>query len=163
MKMNGINKLNSDKMDEAFHAKIGHGMDIKIPIPPTSNGNVIMNGGARNGFPPMANGGGMVNHAYDNYLDGHKDTFNTFDGHQQVIEDEQPVCDNVSEMDKEIYYFPTEDGGVVVEDCCPDVIYRVMPCCDGDPDISPFWQVWAEHRLLGNKYVIFYSLLCCFI
>ena len=150
MKMNGINKRNSDKMDEPFHAKIGHGMDIRIP--PSSNGSVIMNGGTRNGYPPMLNGGGMVNHAYDSFLDGTKDTFSAFDnGHQQFIEDEQPVCDNVSEMDKEIYYIPTEEDGFIVEDCCPDVIYRVMPCCDGDPDISPFWQVWSEHRLLGNK------------
>lgn len=149
MKMNEMNRLNSEKMDEPFHAKIGHGMDIKIPIPPTSNGSVYMNGGARNGFPPMANGGGMLNPAYDSYMDGPKDTWDH--GHQQYIEDEQPVCDNVSEMDKEIYYIPIEEGGVYVADCCPDVIYRVMPCCDGDPDISPFWQVWAEHRLLGNK------------
>ena len=153
MKMNGINKMNPGKLDETFHAQIGHGMDIKIPIQPSSNGSAIMNGGARNGFPPMLNGGGNINHAYDSFLDGPKDTFMDFDtGHQQYIEDEQPACDNVAEMDKEIYYYPVDpESGIIVEDCCPDVIYRVMPCCDGDPDISPFWQVWTEHRLLGNK------------
>ena len=65
MKMNEMNRLNSEKMDEPFHAKIGHGMDIKIPIHPTPNGNAMMNGGP----PTNIGNGGFINYGYNNYLD----------------------------------------------------------------------------------------------
>ncbi len=45
---------------------------------------------------------------------------------------------------------------IVVEECCPEVCYRMCPCCIGDMD-SPFWQLWYKHRLqmsrlIENKY-----------
>ena len=49
---------------------------------------------------------------------------------------------------KEVLYDPVDD--VVVEDCCPQVCYRVCPCCIGDPD-SPFWQLWYKHRLQVSR------------
>ena len=50
---------------------------------------------------------------------------------------------------EEVLIDPVDD--VVVEDCCPEVCYRVCPCCIGDPD-SPFWQLWYRHRLQVSRY-----------
>ena len=49
---------------------------------------------------------------------------------------------------KEVLHDPVDD--VVVEDCCPQVCYRLCPCCIGDPD-SPFWQLWWRHRLQVSR------------
>ncbi len=49
-----------------------------------------------------------------------------------------------------VMHDPVDD--VVVEECCPDVCYRVCPCCIGDPD-SPFWQLWYRHRLQISRHV----------
>ena len=51
---------------------------------------------------------------------------------------------------KEVLLDPVDD--IVVEDCCPEVCYRVCPCCIGDPD-SPFWQLWFRHRLQVSRYI----------
>ena len=40
--------------------------------------------------------------------------------------------------------------GDEVQDCCPAVIYRVLPCMAGD-EASPFWEAWNIHRLLGSR------------
>ena len=55
----------------------------------------------------------------------------------------------VQDKAHEDVYFNPEDE-VIVEDCCPKYVYKVMPCCNGDSK-SPFWQVWNRHRLLGLK------------
>ena len=144
MKMNEMNKMDSEKFDETFHAKIGHGMDINIPIP--SNGNVIMNGGTKN----MSNGG-FVNYGYNTYLDPLQSNFHFDDGHQQFIEDEIDEYDDYNEHEKEVYYIPVDSTGIYVAPCCPDIIYRLMPWCSGDND-SPFWIVWDQQRLLGARY-----------
>ena len=49
---------------------------------------------------------------------------------------------------EEVLIDPVDD--VVVEECCPEVCYRVCPCCIGDPD-SPFWQLWYRHRLQVSR------------
>ena len=49
---------------------------------------------------------------------------------------------------REVLMDPVDD--VVVEECCPEVCYRVCPCCIGDPD-SPFWQLWYRHRLQVSR------------
>ena len=49
---------------------------------------------------------------------------------------------------QEVLMDPVDD--VVVEECCPEVCYRVCPCCIGDPD-SPFWQLWYRHRLQVSR------------
>ena len=51
---------------------------------------------------------------------------------------------------EEVLMDPVDD--VVVEECCPEVCYRICPCCIGDPD-SPFWQLWYRHRLQVSRYV----------
>ena len=48
----------------------------------------------------------------------------------------------------EVLHDPVDD--VVVEECCPEVCYRICPCCIGDPD-SPFWQLWYRHRLQVSR------------
>ena len=55
--------------------------------------------------------------------------------------------DKVSEV---IDYNPLEE--IMVEDCCPDVVYRLIPFCNGDPE-QPFWQVWSRHRLIGSQLI----------
>jgi len=58
---------------------------------------------------------------------------------------------NVAEIKNdvpEVLYDPVDD--VVVEDCCPEICYRICPCCIGDPD-SPFWQLWYRHRLQVSR------------
>lgn len=49
---------------------------------------------------------------------------------------------------EEFYYNPVDE--IYVEDCCPVFVYRVMPCCAGNP-ASPFWQVWSHQRLLASE------------
>ena len=49
---------------------------------------------------------------------------------------------------EEVFYDPVDD--VVVEVCCPEVCYRVFPCCVGDPD-SPMWQEWYKQRQQISK------------
>ena len=48
----------------------------------------------------------------------------------------------------EVLYDPVDE--IVVEDCCPEVCYRICPCCIGDLD-SPFWQLWYKHRLQVSR------------
>jgi hypothetical protein len=58
---------------------------------------------------------------------------------------------NVAEIKNnvpEVFIDPVDD--VVVEDCCPEICYRLCPCCIGDPD-SPFWQLWYRHRLQVSR------------
>ena len=57
--------------------------------------------------------------------------------------------DNIKTNVPEVLYDPVDD--VTVEDCCPEICYRVCPCCIGDPD-SPFWQLWYRHRLQVSRY-----------
>ena len=142
MKMNQMNRMNPEKFDNSFHAKIGDGMDINIPMPPTANGNVVMNGG-----PAMGNGG-FINYGYNTYLDPFQTDLRQDDGQQQYIEDEIDEYDDYSGHEKEVYFFPMDD--VYVAPCCPDVMYRLLPCLSGD-DESPFWIVWHEQRLLGSR------------
>ena len=141
-----MNKKN--KLDDEFQAKIGHGMDMTIPS--TANGKVIMNGNANN----MSNGG-IVNHAYDTYLDTNFHHFE--DGQQQYIEDDIAEYDNYDAIEKSVYFTPQPED-VFVADCCPDVIYRLIPWCDGDKH-SPFWIVWDEHRILGSRYVLLFEVV----
>ena len=49
---------------------------------------------------------------------------------------------------EEVLEDPVDD--VVVEKCCPEICYRICPCCIGDPD-SPFWQLWYRHRLQVSR------------
>ena len=49
---------------------------------------------------------------------------------------------------EEVLEDPVDD--VVVEKCCPEICYRMCPCCIGDPD-SPFWQLWYRHRLQVSR------------
>ena len=149
-----MNGMNSEKFDEQFTAKIGHGMDVKIPMPYAANGNgFISNGGVK-----TLSNGGFVNYGYNTYLDTpFKTEFHFDDGHQQFIEDEIDEYDDYGEQEKEVYFTPIDE--VYVAPCCPDVIYKIMPCCDGDDDDeSPFWVVWNQQRLLGSRYLIFPSL-----
>lgn len=73
-------------------------------------------------------------------------------------ETEEVPCEKEDEVNlslgknvEEALFDPVDD--VVVEQCCPDVCYRVCPCCIGDPD-SPFWQLWYRHRLQVSRYVL---------
>jgi len=52
---------------------------------------------------------------------------------------------------EEVLYDPVDE--VVVEKCCPDVCYRISPCCLGDPDDSPFWHLWYRHRLQVSRLI----------
>ncbi len=52
-------------------------------------------------------------------------------------------------QEEEVFYTPTDE--IVVEDCCPKRVYKLMPFCNGNPE-SPFWQVWSRHRLLTMRY-----------
>ena len=47
----------------------------------------------------------------------------------------------------EVYFYPGDE----VQDCCPAVVYRVLPCLAGD-ESSPFWESWNRHRLIGSRY-----------
>lgn len=117
----------SNKFDQSFHSKIGQGMDMDLPSKYDNDditSKVMMNGM-----------GGYVNGGY---------IFNEED------EDRESSYSVDDPQHEEVYYYPVED--VIVEDCCPAVIYRVMPCCYGD-DNSPFWESWNRHRLLGSRSV----------
>ena len=57
--------------------------------------------------------------------------------------------DHEEQYNEEIYYYPSDE--VIVEECCPAVVYQKMPCCAGES--APFWQVWSRHRLLALKLI----------
>ena len=137
-----MNKAN--KLDDEYQTKIGHGMDVSIPVSSKANGNVMLYGGTNN----MSNCG-FVNFGYNTFLDQPSKDFPYFeDGHQQYIEDDIEEYDDYGKQEKEIFFMPI--GDVPVEDCCPDVVYYKIPWCRGNK-YSPFWVVWDEHRMLGSK------------
>ena len=148
MKMNAMNQLHPEKFDSQFHAKIGQGMDIKIPMHQTANGNVMMNGGP----PTNIGNGGFINYGYNTFMDPSQTKIDI--GHQQFIEDEINEYDDEGRHEEEVYYFPVDE--IVVEPCCPNVIYRMIPWCNGN-EKSPFWVVWDEQRLAGSRYNIVFQ------
>ncbi|XP_059079205.1 sodium channel protein para-like [Tigriopus californicus] len=61
--------------------------------------------------------------------------------------EEAPGYDKFSET---IDYSPADE--ILVEDCCPQIVYKIFPCCHGNPE-EPFWQVWSKHRLMGSQLI----------
>ncbi len=117
------NALKEDMMNN-FHAKIGQDMDLNLPPYQKST---------------FANGD--VSH------DAETIDVNDYgmDGNYVNMDSNRDLLDE--KHHEEVYYYPVDE--VIVEDCCPAVVYRKMPCCNGET--APFWQVWNKHRLLGSK------------
>ena len=154
----------ADKLNYSGDISIGMGMDISI----RGDGDGL--GTKETGFEDdggvwksvmaeagVKNGGGKGSLQFDNDMHGGIE----YDGSNGGVggggggkeggsqEDQgSPHSDEVKNV-KEVLYDPIDD--VVVEDCCPEVCYRVCPCCIGDLD-SPFWQLWYKHRLQVSRY-----------
>jgi voltage-gated sodium channel type II alpha len=121
----GNGGVKEDMMNN-FHSKIGQDMDLNIP--PYQKAT-FSNGGVTNA----------------ETIDANDDDAGSFQ-YPVVNEESDPLDEKFHE---EVFYYPVDE--VIVEDCCPAVVYRKMPCCLGDS--SPFWQVWNRHRLLGSKLI----------
>ncbi len=127
---------------------IGRGMDISI----RGDGDVADNkeSSYHGGGPAWNNEGDDID-VYDS-----KEKIDFAAGGDNISYDEGDgdgdiVMEGTGKNVEEVLQDPVDE--VVVEKCCPEVCYRVCPCCIGDPD-SPFWQLWYRHRLQVSRYAM---------
>jgi hypothetical protein len=142
---NGNGGLNNDeKLNKYSDMSIGLGMDISI----RGDGDATTNKEAA-ASAPDENGWGVSHHS-SLQLDEKEQNDEIKNGGLEQGGD--PEDDILSQTEikhvEEVLIDPVDD--MVVEDCCPEVCYRVCPCCIGDPD-SPFWQLWYRHRLQVSR------------
>lgn len=137
--------LNNDneKLNKYSDMSIGLGMDISI----RGDGDAANKEAAASA--PDENGWGVSRHSslqFDEKIDGDELKNGGTDVPPDV--DDDILSQTEIKHVEEVLIDPVDD--VVVEDCCPEVCYRVCPCCIGDPD-SPFWQLWYRHRLQVSR------------
>ena len=130
-------------------------------VKPIANGNGTLNNGHH--IEATKNGFMDANTKLENGILGKEDMLNDFQkqiGKDMDLsipysetndkgEENYDYDDHEEQYNEEIYYYPSDE--VIVEECCPAVIYRKMPCCAGES--APFWQVWSRHRLLALKLI----------
>ena len=144
---------------------IGLGMDISIRGEGEALSNKEAAGSNVGNGGPEENGWGGVSTSSLNLggTDLEKQTDANGGHHEDMIKSDannddikEPLEDDILSQTEikhveEVLIDPVDD--VVVEECCPEVCYRVCPCCIGDPD-SPFWQLWYRHRLQVSRYSV---------
>ena len=142
----GLN--NEEKLNKYSDMSIGLGMDISI----RGDGDAVNKEAAtapldENGWSRHSSLQFDEKGALDN-LDDLKAAGNGENGGPPLPPDEDILSQTEIKHVEEVLMDPVDD--VLVEDCCPEVCYRVCPCCIGDPD-SPFWQLWYRHRLQVSR------------
>ena len=149
LQQGNIDTLALPVMDEKLKfsdMSIGIGMDLSI------RGEGELEGTCKDSYEDDINGGWPEN------CDRKKSGSIQFNDNGVGVDEEYKKADNEADVIdlegiktnvKEVMYDPVDD--VVVEDCCPEICYRMCPCCIGDPD-SPFWQLWYRHRLQVSRY-----------
>ena len=144
----------SEKLHKYSDMSIGLGMDISIRGDGDANGTTKE---AAASAPDMENGLGVSRHSslqFDSdkiHAGGENNGGDEVkrDGSSHDDEDRASILSQTEiKHVQEVLIDPVDD--VVVEECCPEVCYRVCPCCIGDPD-SPFWQLWYRHRLQVSR------------
>ena len=156
----GINTGDSEKLHKYSDMSIGLGMDISI----RGDGDAAGTKEAAASAPDIENGWGVSRHSS---LQFDSDKMHGGGGGENNGGDEvkRDAAGSLHEDDdrasilsqteikhvQEVLIDPVDD--VVVEECCPEVCYRVCPCCIGDPD-SPFWQLWYRHRLQVSRLIL---------
>ena len=146
----GLNSETNDRLNKYSDMSIGLGMDISI----RGDGEHATNKEA----------GGMEQSWSHSSLQFDTEKLDNEDGsknpelaniagngngmHDNIEADNDILSQTEIKHVEEVLIDPVDD--VVVEDCCPEVCYRVCPCCIGDPD-SPFWQLWYRHRLQVSR------------
>jgi hypothetical protein len=133
---------NDDKLNNKYSdMSIGLGMDISIrgDGDATTTKEAAVSGTDENGW-------GISHHSSLQF-----DDKEALDGEEMKEVDGDIISQTEIKHVEEVLYDPVDD--VVVEDCCPEICYRVCPCCIGDPD-SPFWQLWYRHRLQVSRLVL---------
>jgi len=141
---NTDDKLNNKYSDMS----IGLGMDISIrgDGDATTNKEAATPDHENNGWPGVSRHSSLN---FDTEKEANGDAVGE-DLKNMVMEDDILSQTEIKHVE-EVLCDPVDD--VVVEECCPEVCYRVCPCCIGDPD-SPFWQLWYRHRLQVSRYVL---------
>ena len=140
---------NSGNDNKYSDMSIGLGMDISI----RGDGDNINNKEAMeiNAESHWSHGGSLQFDITEKLDNNHEDSGQLKNNQEDSNLDNENDILSQTEIKhvEEVLIDPVDD--VVVEDCCPEVCYRVCPCCIGDPD-SPFWQLWYRHRLQVSRY-----------
>ena len=161
----GINTGDSEKLHKYSDMSIGLGMDISIRGDGDATGTTKE---AAASAPDIENGWGVSRHSSLQF-DSDKNACGGLDNNggdhdvkrdagslHEADEDRASILSQTEiKHVQEVLIDPVDD--VVVEECCPEVCYRVCPCCIGDPD-SPFWQLWYRHRLQVSRLILNSSL-----
>lgn len=144
----GIN--NEEKLNKYSDMSIGLGMDISIRGDgDAANKEAAATAPDENGWSRHSSLQFDEKGALDpGNLDDLKAAGNGENGGPPIPPDDDILSQTEIKHVEEVLMDPVDD--VMVEDCCPEVCYRVCPCCIGDPD-SPFWQLWYRHRLQVSR------------
>ncbi len=158
--------LDCEKMGYSSDMSIGRGMDISIRGDGDLGNKECYEGesgwqgenGLQRASPAGGNGSAAAAEKSDYYdskerieYDDHHEKdekVGSDHGEDDIISYGEPEINGMGKNVEEVLEDPIDD--VVVEKCCPEVCYRMCPCCIGDPD-SPFWQLWYKHRLQVSR------------